>query len=366
MESRGMERILVLPGDGIGPEVIEKAVQVLKRVADLQKIPLSLEEGWIGGASLDRYGVPITDETIEKARGSRAVLLGAVGGPSWEDLPFERRPEKGLLRIRQALGCFANLRPARLFKPLAEASPLRREIVADVDLLVVRELTGGIYFGEPRGIRVDSDGGEQGINTLVYTSREIERVARVAFEAARRRRRKVTSVDKANVLESTALWRRVVTKVHEEEFDDIELHHYYVDNCAMQLIQDPRQFDVILTTNLFGDILSDEAATLTGSIGMLPSASLGEGHAIYEPVHGSAPDIAGEGKANPLGAILSVAMLFRYSLDQPAAADRIERAVEQVLYKGYRTADLYGAGSAAIGTEEMGDLVLSQIEAEGV
>ncbi len=331
---------------------------------ELQKISLSLEWGFIGGASLDRCDFPIDEETLQKARQSRAVLLGAVGGPRWDDLPTDRRPEKALLRIRKELGCFANLRPAKLYGALVASSPLRPEIVSGVDLLVVRELTGGLYFGEPRGIE-KREGIERGVNTLVYTTPEIERVARIAFEAARKRRKKVTSVDKANVLETTALWRRVVTEIHQE-YRDVSLNHLYVDNCSMQLIQNPKQFDVILTENLFGDILSDEAAMLTGSIGMLPSASLGGEHAIYEPVHGSAPDIAGQGKANPLAALLSLSLLFRYSLKQEGIANVIEKAVETVLNEAYRTADLVRSGEKAVGTEEMGDLVLKRIQSSVV
>ena len=357
-------RIAVLPGDGIGPEVVTEAVGVLEAAAQRFRFALTIREGLIGGVAIDREGVPFPESTYRLVRSSQAVLLGAVGGPKWDDLDVSVRPERGLLAIRQRLGLFANLRPARLFGWLVEDSTLKREVVEGTDLLVVRELTGGIYFGRPRGIRPHRTG-EKGINTEVYTTAEIERVARVAFEVARRRRRRVCSVDKANVLESSQLWRRVVTKVHGD-YPDVELSHMYVDNCAMQLIRDPRQFDVILTTNLFGDILSDEAAQLTGSIGMLPSASLGGlamGRAgsirrgLYEPVHGSAPDIAGTDRANPIATILSMAMMLRYSFGLEEAAAAVERAVEEVLEQGYRTPDLLKQGGRPVGTREMGALI---------
>jgi 3-isopropylmalate dehydrogenase len=352
--------IAVLPGDGIGPEVVSQAVQTLEAAGRLHGLHFSFKEAEIGGAAIDRHGKPLPDETLALAKQADAVLLGAVGGPKWDGLDSAHRPERALLGLRKGLGLFANLRPARLFPELIGASPLKREVVEGTDLIVVRELTGGIYFGTPKGIK-PYRGGEKGINTEVYTTREIERIARVAFETARRRRGKVTSVDKANVLESSALWRKVVTEVHKE-FPDTELSHLYVDNAAMQLIREPRQFDVIVTTNLFGDILSDEAAMLTGSIGMLPSASLGPGGAgLYEPIHGSAPDLAGKDAANPLATILSAAMMLRHSFGQEAAAGDIERAVQKVLSGGCRTADIFSDGARRVGTREMGDLVVRHL-----
>ena len=355
--------IAVLPGDGIGPEVVREGTQVLRQVAGLYGFQVELEEGLVGGASIDAHGKPLTDSVLKLAKGSHAVLLGAMGGPKWDGLDYSVRPERALLALRQELGLFANLRPVKLFSALASASTLKREVVEGTDLLVVRELTGGIYFGQPKGITKLPDGTERGVNTEVYTTPEIERIARVAFEAARKRRKKVTSVDKANVLETTELWRRVVTKVHKENgFGDVELTHMLVDNCAMQLIRDPKQFDVMVTTNMFGDILSDEAAMLTGSIGMLPSASLGGKVGMYEPVHGSAPDIAGKDMANPLATILTVALMLRHSLDQARAADRVEKAVEQVLDEGYRTADIQEKGCRLVGCKEMGRLVREKIQ----
>jgi 3-isopropylmalate dehydrogenase len=359
-------KIAVLSGDGIGPEVMREATQVLNQAAKLYGFGIALEEGIVGGASIDVHGRPLTDSVLRLAKQSDAVLLGAMGGPKWDSLDYAVRPERALLALRQELGLFANLRPVKLFPALAPASSLRREVVDGTDLLVVRELTGGIYFGQPKGISQLADGTERGVNTEVYTTPEIERIAIVAFEAARKRRKKVTSVDKANVLEATELWRKVVTRVQNEKaYDDVQLDHMLVDNCAMQLIRDPKQFDVIVTTNLFGDILSDEAAMLTGSIGMLPSASLGGKSGMYEPVHGSAPDIAGQDKANPLAAILSVSLMLRHSLDQPEAADRIETAVEAVLNGGYRTLDIQQEESRLVGCKDMGRLVRSQIEKSG-
>jgi 3-isopropylmalate dehydrogenase len=357
-------RIAVLPGDGIGAEVMREATQVLKQAADLYGFSVGLEEGVVGGASIDAHGKPLIDSVLKLAKESEAVLLGAMGGPKWDGLDYSIRPERALLALRQELGLFANLRPVKVFSALASASTLRREIVEGTDLLVVRELTGGIYFGQPKGVATLPDGSERGVNTLVYTTPEIERIAHVAFQAALKRRRKVTSVDKANVLEATELWRKVVTRVHQTEgYSGIQLEHVLVDNCAMQLIRNPKQFDVIVTTNMFGDILSDEAAMLTGSIGMLPSASLGGKVGMYEPVHGSAPDIVGKDMANPLATILSVAMMLRHSLDQGAAADRIENAVEAVLNEGYRTADIAEQGGRRVGCREMGRLVREQIAA---
>jgi 3-isopropylmalate dehydrogenase len=355
--------IAVLPGDGIGPEVVREAVACLREVID----DAQLVEASVGGASYDLHGTPLTDETLALAARADAVLLGAVGGPQWEGLDYSLRPERALLGLREALGLYANLRPAVVHAPLAHASSLRREIVAGIDLLVVRELTGGIYFGKPRGVVVEN-GERVGINTERYRESEIRRIAVCAFEIARRRRKKLASVDKANVLEATELWREVVTEVGKG-YPDVSLSHMYVDNCAMQLVREPSQFDVIVTTNLFGDILSDEAAMLTGSIGMLPSASLaglGAPGGLYEPVHGSAPDIAGRGKANPLATILSAAMLLRYSLGREAAARRIEAAVARVLDAGLRTPDIMPregrSGVTLVGTEEMGARVRKEME----
>jgi len=355
-------KIAVLPGDGIGPEVVKEGTQVLSQIASLYGFRVEFQEGLVGGASIDAHGKPLTDPVLKLAKESAAVLLGAMGGPKWDGLDYSVRPERALLALRQELGLFANLRPVKLFSALASASTLRREVVEGTDLLVVRELTGGIYFGQPKGITKLPDGTERGVNTEVYTTPEIERIARVAFDAARRRRKKVISVDKANVLEATELWRRVVTRVHKENgYGDVALEHMLVDNCAMQLIRNPKQFDVIVTTNLFGDILSDEAAMLTGSIGMLPSASLGGKVGMYEPVHGTAPDIVGKDMANPLATILTVALMLRHSLDQGQAADRVEKAVEAVLNEGYRTADIQEQGCRLIGCREMGRLVREKI-----
>jgi 3-isopropylmalate dehydrogenase len=359
-----MQRILLLPGDGIGPEVTVQARRVLEAAAAAGGVALGFEEGLIGGASIDACGTPLTEDTLARARGCRAVLLGAVGGPRWDALPVDTRPEKGLLRIRKELGLFANLRPAQIFPALADASSLRREVVEGIDLLVVRELTGGIYFGEPRGVRV-VDGRREARNTMVYDELEIARIARVAFEAAGRRRREVTHVHKANVLEVSQLWVQVVEEV-AKDFPGIALRHQLVDSMAMLLLKEPRAYDVIVTGNLFGDILSDEAAMITGSLGMLPSASLGEGGVgLYEPVHGSAPDIAGRDAANPLAAILSAAMCLEHSLEAPRAAQAVRDAVAAVLEEGWRTADLAGAGEAAkrVGCRAMGDLVLARLDA---
>jgi 3-isopropylmalate dehydrogenase len=354
-----MSKICVFPGDGIGPEVVREALTVLRTVEEVSGARrFETEEELLGGASYDAHGVPITDRALSLARSSDAILLGAVGGPKWDQLPFEARPERGLLELRKTLGLFANLRPAKVYGPLVDASPLRRDLVEGIDLLVVRELTGGIYFGEPRGVRM-IDGVETGINTEVYARPEIERVARVAFELGRKRSGRVTSVDKANVLEASVLWRKVVTEVGEREFPDVALSHMLVDNCAMQLVRYPKQFDVIVTTNLFGDILTDEASMVTGSIGMLPSASLGGTVGLFEPIHGSAPDIAGKGLANPLAMILSLAMMLHYSFDMPNEAALIENAVGKVLANGYRTGDIYrdGPGIRRVGTAEIGDKV---------
>ncbi len=334
----------------------------MRAAAPAGGVALTFEEGMVGGGAIDASGSPLPAETLAAAKASDAVLLGAVGGPKWDSLPMQSRPERGLLGLRAGLGLFANLRPAILFAPLASASSLKAELVADLDILIVRELTGGIYFGEPRGIE-GVRGSRRGFNTMTYTEAEIERIARVAFDAARRRGRRLCSVDKANVLEVTQLWREVVTDVGKA-YPDVALSHMYVDNAGMQLVRSPKQFDVIVTSNLFGDILSDVAAMLTGSLGMLPSASLAaDGRGMYEPVHGSAPDIAGQGVANPLATILSAAMLFRYSLAAPASADLIERAVGNVLAAGLRTADLgSGPGTRRVGTQEMAEAVLAAME----
>lgn len=351
--------IAVLPGDGIGPEVVEQGLAVLRAIEEMdQNVTLEVSSYPVGGASLDQHGTPLTDDVLESVKGSDAILLGAVGGPKWDDNPVEKRPEKALLRLRKDCELFANLRPARVYPSLLESSPLKNDIARRTDFLIVRELTGGIYFSEPRGI--DGEGrNRRGYNTLSYNYEEIERITRVALEAARKRSGQLTSVDKANVLESSRVWRETVVEVVP---DDVELNHLYVDNAAMQIIADPGQFDVVVTGNLFGDILSDAAAQLPGSIGLLPSASLGETElGMYEPVHGSAPDIAGEGKANPLATILSVAMMLRYSMDRDDWATRIEEAVEDVLDEGHRTPDIATDSDEVVGTETMGEAVLERL-----
>jgi 3-isopropylmalate dehydrogenase len=350
-------KIAVLPGDGIGGEIVAQALKVLQRL----ELPLELAQAPVGGAGYDAAGDPLPEATLALARGADAILFGAVGGPRYDQLPRAKRPEQAILGLRKALGLFANLRPAQVYSELAGASALRPEVVTGLDLLIVRELTGDIYFGEPRGVRAAEDGGREGFDTMRYSESEIRRIARVAFEAARKRARRVCSVDKANVLETSQLWREVVS-TEARHYPDIELSHMYVDNCAMQLVRNPKQFDVIVTGNLFGDILSDEASMLTGSIGMLPSASLdANGKGLYEPIHGSAPDIAGKGVANPLATILSAAMMLRHSLAQAQAAERIERAVQRVLRDGLRTADIYTAGARKVGTQEMGDAVVAAL-----
>jgi len=349
-------KISVLAGDGIGPEVVAEAVRVLTELRD-DGFAFEFRTALVGGAAIDAVGDPLPTETLALCRQSDAILFGAVGGPKYDTLPRPQRPEQGLLRLRKELGLFANLRPAVIFPELVAASTLKPEVVAGLDLLIVRELTGDIYFGQPRGIRVLESGEREGFDTMRYRESEILRIAHVAFAAARKRARRLCSVDKANVLETTQLWREVVTTVGAE-YPDVALSHMYVDNAAMQLLRNPRQFDVILTGNMFGDILSDEASMLTGSIGLLPSASLdAEGRGLYEPIHGSAPDIAGRDIANPLAAILSAAMMLRYSLRQERAADRVERAVGTVLAHGFRTADLALPGERAIGTRAMGAAV---------
>ncbi len=355
------KRVLILPGDGIGPEIVAEAVKVLDCLRRDFGLDLETDEALVGGSAYDAAGHPLPDATLALAREADAVLLGAVGGPKWEPLDISVRPEKGLLGLRSELRLFANLRPAILYPQLADASTLRAEVVSGLDIMIVRELTGGIYFGQPRGVRTLDDGQRQGINTLVYKESEIQRIARTAFDIAMKRDRRVCSVDKANVLECTELWREVVTAVGQD-YPQVELTHMYVDNAAMQLVRAPKQFDVMVTTNMFGDILSDCAAMLTGSIGMLPSASLDEaGKGMYEPIHGSAPDIAGQGSANPLATILSLAMMLRYSLEEPEMADRIEKAVDKVLDKGLRTPDIWSDGCREVGTVEIGEAVVAAL-----
>ncbi|KRG78370.1 3-isopropylmalate dehydrogenase [Stenotrophomonas ginsengisoli] len=356
------KKILVLPGDGIGPEIIAEAVKVLEAVRDTHGVDITLEQDDLGGAAYDRYGSPLADETLARARAADAVLLGAVGGPQWDSIDPALRPERGLLKIRSQLGLFANLRPALLYPQLASASSLKPEVVAGLDILIVRELTGGIYFGSPRGNEVRADGKRFAYDTLPYSEDEIARIARVGFEMARVRNGKLCSVDKANVLASSQLWRAVVNEI-ATDYPDVEVSHMYVDNAAMQLVRAPKQFDVIVTDNMFGDILSDQASMLTGSIGMLPSASLDANNkGMYEPCHGSAPDIAGRGIANPLATILSAAMLLRYSLGRGDAADAIEAAVGKVLDAGLRTADIALPGEKVVGTAEMGDAVVRALK----
>ncbi len=355
------KHILILEGDGIGPEIVREARKVLDVVNAKFDLGLTFENDHMGGCAIDAYGVPLADSTLEKARKADAILLGAVGGPKWDKLDRSIRPEKGLLKIRSQLGLYANLRPALLYPQLVDASSLKPEVVSGLDILIVRELAGGIYFGEPRGIRVLENGEREGYNTYKYSESEIIRIGRTAFEMARKRNGKVCSVDKANVLEATMLWREVMDTLHKE-YPDVELSHMYVDNAAMQLVRAPKQFDVLVTGNMFGDILSDAAAMLTGSIGMLPSASLDkEGRGMYEPCHGSAPDIAGQGIANPLATILSVSMMLRYSLGYPQVADAIEVAVGKVLDQGYRTADIYTEGKTKVSTSQMGDAVVAAL-----
>jgi len=365
-------KILVLPGDGIGPEVMAEVRKVLAWLQSETGFEAEIEEALVGGAAYDAYGVPISDEAIDLARVADAVLLGAVGGPRWAGVDYGKRPEAGLLRLRKEMDVFANLRPAICFKALASASSLKRELVEGLDILFVRELVGGVYFGEPRGIETYADGTRRGVNTQVYTTEEIRRVAEIAFELAGKRQGRVTSADKSNVMESGVLWREEVTWVHENHWPDIKLDHMLADNCAMQLVRAPKQFDVIVTDNLFGDLLSDEAAMLTGSLGMLPSASLGEADskgkrpALYEPIHGSAPDIAGKGIANPIASILSLAMAMRYSFDRPNEAALIEAAVEGVLETGIRTGDIVEDGMSAVSTTEMGDAIIRTMAEQAV
>lgn len=347
-----MFKIALLPGDGIGVEVANSAAQVIKTVAEQNKVDVEFQECLIGGCAYDKYGTPLTEETIQTCKDSDAVFLGAVGGYKWESLPHNLKPEAALLKLRKTLGLYTNIRPAKIYKPLVDSSSLKKEVLDGVDFIVLRELTGGIYFGEPRGFDET-----RGFNTMVYTKEEVERIAKMAFKVARERKNKVTSVDKANVLEVSQFWRNVVHEVHKE-FTDVELVDMYVDNCAMQIVRNPKQFDVVLTSNLFGDILSDIAGMITGSLGMLPSASLGNKYALYEPVHGSAPDIAGQNKANPLASISSVAMMFTYSFNMKKAGDAIEEAINNTLDQGYRTIDIMSQGCNLVSTTEMTEKVI--------
>ncbi len=362
------KKMLVLAGDGIGPEVMTQVRRVVDWFDRRRAVKFDLQDGLVGGASYDKHGTPLTDNTLADAMAADAVLFGSVGGPQYDVLPFEKRPERGLLRLRKELGLFANLRPAMVFDALVDASSLKPEVVKGLNIMILRELTGGIYFGEPRGIEKLPDGQRRGINTQVYTTNEIRRIARVAFELAKKRQNRVCSVEKSNVMESGILWKEEVIHVHKAEFPKAELSHMYADNCAMQLVRNPKQFDVIVTDNLFGDILSDCAAMLTGSLGMLPSASLGDvdqhgqRRALYEPVHGSAPDIAGKNIANPIAQLLSFAMLLRYSFDLEEDAKLVETAVERVLASGMRTADIMQPGAAKVSTVVMGDAILRELD----
>ena len=358
--------IALLPGDGIGKEISIQAKRIINFLSKKNQLHVNLSDELVGGASIDEFGNPLSEETLNRIKKSDAIILGAVGGPKWEKLDFKIRPERGLLRIRKELDLFANFRPALVFDPLIDSSSLKPEIIKGLDILIIRELTGGIYFGEPRGIEKIDGKNFKGFNTLSYTSKEIERIAEVAFKTSMRRSKKLCSVDKANVLESTELWRNIIIDV-SKKYPDVELTHMYVDNAAMQLVRNPKQFDVIVTTNMFGDILSDCASMLTGSLGMLPSASIGvmangEKKAMYEPVHGSAPDIAGMGIANPLAMILSVGMMFKYSFENELLSNKIIKAVKSVLEKGFRTRDILTIGNKEVSTSEMGDKILEELE----
>ena len=362
------KKILILPGDGVGPEAINEVKKIIDFFNKKKILDIEIEEELVGGACIDAFKLPIKDETIEKARKSDAVLLGAVGGPKWDNLPFDQRPEQGLLRLRSDLQLFANLRPAISFDPLVHASSLKSEIIKGLDILIVRELTGGVYFGEPRGIIDLGNGKRKGLNTQVYTTDEIIRVARVAFELAKKRKKILVSVEKSNVMESGKLWREEVEKLGKKEYPEVDLKHMYADNCAMQLIRNPKQFDIILTDNLFGDLLSDAAAMLTGSLGMLPSASLGEINngnylsGLYEPVHGSAPDIAGKNIANPIATILSFSMMLFYSFNNKKISQIIDNSVKKVLDGGFRTEDIMDEKSKKVGTKDMGDLIIKEMK----
>jgi len=356
-----MYKIALLPGDGIGLEVTEQVVKILKKLQSEFHIVFETEKYLIGGCSIDAHGEPLTDEILAKIKKADAVFLGAVGGPKWDTLESAKRPEKGLLKLRKGLNAYANVRPVKMFDALVQRSSLKSEIVKGLDFVILRELVSGIYFGEPRGFKKNAAGEEQGFNTMIYSESEVERIAHKAFEMARKRRKLVTSVDKANVLEVSQLWRKVVERVHKQ-YPDVTLNHRYVDDCAMQLIRDPKQFDVVVTGNLFGDILSDEAAMLTGSIGMLPSASIGDTIGLYEPVHGSAPDIAGQDKANPLASILTLAMMLEWSFNLFDLSDKLVKAVESVLAEGYRTGDIFTEGSKLVSCSKMGDLIAERIK----
>ncbi len=358
--------ISILPGDGIGKEISKEAGKLIDWISSNATFDISLVEEYVGGASIDKYGTPLSDETLKRIKQSDAIILGAVGGPKWEKMDFEKRPERGLLKIRKELDLFANYRPAIVFDPLIDSSSLKPEVIKGLDILIIRELTSGIYFGEPRGIEKINEKNYRGYNTLEYTSKEISRIAEVAFKTAMSRSKKLCSVDKANVLESTELWRNVIIET-SKKYPEVELSHMYVDNASMQLVRNPKQFDVIVTTNMFGDILSDCASMLTGSLGMLPSASIGinskgKKKAMYEPVHGSAPDISGQGISNPLAMILSVGMMFEYSLDKKKIAEKINDAVRSVLNKGFRTKDIYSENKVLLSTSEMGDKVLEEMK----
>jgi len=361
-------KFLLLSGDGIGPEVVSEVKKIIQWFNKNKSLDFDIDEDLAGGVSYDKHGTPITDEVFYKALECEAVILGAVGGPKWDNVEFSKKPERALLKLRKELKLFANLRPAICFKQLVEASTLKPEIVSGLDIMIVRELTGGIYFGEPRGIKPIDNGERKGINTHTYTSSEIQRVAKVAFNLAKKRKNKVTSCEKSNVMEAGLLWREEVQELHDKEFNDVELSHMLADNCAMQLLRNPKQFDVIVTDNLFGDMLSDQASMLTGSLGLLPSASLGEKNkdgqmrAMYEPIHGSAPDIAGKGIANPIATILSFAMALRYSLDLDKEANSLEKAVQDVLDEGLRTKDIISKGKKEVSTSQMGDAIISKLQ----
>ena len=361
-------KVLMLPGDGIGPEVMSQTKLVINWFDKNKEVGFDIEEDLIGGASFDKYKTPITDNVLEKSLNADAVLFGAVGGPDYDKLPFKDKPERSLLKLRKELGLFANLRPAIVFDALSDASTLKTDIVKGLDMMILRELTGGIYFGEPRGIEELGDGKKRGVNTEVYSTDEIRRVGEVGFELATKRKGIVHSVEKSNVMESGLLWREEIQKLYEEKYHHMQLHHMFADNCAMQLVRDPHQFDVIVTTNLFGDLLSDISAQLTGSLGMLPSASLGENNidgirkSLYEPVHGSAPDITGQGKANPIAMILSFAMMLRYSLDRNQDAELVEKAVDLVLQEGFRTEDIMQPGKKLVSTEKMGIEICNRLD----
>ena len=361
-------KILLLPGDGIGPEVIAEVKKIINWLNKYRSLDFEIDEDLVGGAAYDKHGTPITDEVFYKALESEAVILGAVGGPKWDNLDFSKKPERALLKLRKELKLFANLRPAICFKQLVDASSLKPEIVSGLDIMIVRELTGGIYFGEPRGIKPIDNGERKGINTHTYTTSEIERVSRVAFELAKKRNNKLTSCEKSNVMEAGQLWKEEVQAIHDKEFKEVELEHMLADNCAMQLLRNPKQFDVIVTDNLFGDILSDEAAMLTGSLGLLPSASLGakdkDGNmrSMYEPVHGSAPDIAGKGVANPIATILSFSMALKYSLNLDKESKELDSAVQKILDDGLRTKDIYSKGNKEVNTKDIGDAVIACLQ----